>query len=369
MDSPRHAALSPRPRTLPGTTAPRRRGLFAALAAGLISLCAAPLPAGQTPPPQTAPTSAPQPAAPAPAAPATTPASPSIAQTGLRVVVSIAPLKGIVEPLLPAGSKIDILIPPGVSEHGYEIPPAKLAAAADADLVVWVGLGLEPQLEKFLASRPRSGGVQRVQLEFAEAVGVEPPSDGKPHDHKHNHEHAEDGSCCPPGADPHLWLDVGLVSKLVEPLSGAVARAQAARGVTGPAEDARLAAARADLAKKLDTLDREFRDRLKDATTRKIIVGHDAWSRLAARYELVTVPIAGMTATEPTAKSIQRAVDTVREHKLPIVFTEPQISRRAAERIARATGARMMLIDPLGDGDYFATMRKNLDAIAASLER
>src|SRR5262245_43348822 len=68
----------------------------------------------------------------------------------IRAVVSIAPLKGIVEPLLPPGSSVIVLVPVGVSEHDYEIPAAKLASLTKADLVVSVGLGLDSAVERFL---------------------------------------------------------------------------------------------------------------------------------------------------------------------------------------------------------------------------
>src|SRR5215831_13637893 len=88
--------------------------------------------------------------------------------TSTRVVATIPPLAGLVSPLLAAGGTVRTLIPPTRSEHGYELTPEDVAALARADVVVYVGLGLEPQVESFLKSHPRPG---RRDVCFASVVG------------------------------------------------------------------------------------------------------------------------------------------------------------------------------------------------------
>src|SRR5947209_8212964 len=72
----------------------------------------------------------------------------------LRAVVTIAPLGGLVRPLLPAGAELTVLMPPGRSEHGYEFSPADMALAGSCDLLVYVGLNLEPRLRAAVQGRP-----------------------------------------------------------------------------------------------------------------------------------------------------------------------------------------------------------------------
>ena len=94
---------------------------------------------------------------------------PAHAAPPLRAVVTVAPLKGIIEPLLPPGSTLSVLMPPGRSEHGYEFTPSDIAALAKADLVVYVGLHLEPRVAAALREHPVQG---REVICFAEAVGL-----------------------------------------------------------------------------------------------------------------------------------------------------------------------------------------------------
>src|SRR5690349_13389373 len=100
-------------------------------------------------------------------------------QTPLKVVVTVAPLKGLVEPLLPEGSKVTVLMEPGKSEHGYEFTPADMAAVARADLVVYVGLGIDAKVEAAVKKRDMGSG---QSVCFADAAGVqagEHQDDGK----------------------------------------------------------------------------------------------------------------------------------------------------------------------------------------------
>ncbi|MBL8991466.1 MAG: zinc ABC transporter substrate-binding protein [Phycisphaerae bacterium] len=272
----------------------------------------------------------------------------------LRVVVSIAPLKGLVEALVPPGTVVDLLIPPGASEHGYEIPPGRLAAVATADLVVFVGLGLEPQVDALLGQRPNPN---RRVVRFDRVAGVEADSD----DHRHEHEHDE---TCDHGhaADPHLWLDPVLVEQLVE----ALAREVDALDTATPRE--RRAARAQELRAKVRGVHDAYGRSLGPLAGRTIVVGHDAWGRLAARYGLKTVALKGLTAAEPTPGDLRRAIESIGGDATTTVFVEPQLSPAAAERIARATGARVETLDPLGSGDWFAMMDANLAALVRAFE-
>jgi zinc transport system substrate-binding protein len=286
-------------------------------------------------------------------------------------VVSIPPLKGLVEPLLPPGSTVDVLIPPGVSEHGYEIPPSGIARLARAGLVVYVGLGLEPAVERFLREHPSPA---RRMVRFAEAAGVDggeacdhdhgDGDAGGAHDHVHRH-----------GADPHLWLDplmaLRLVDAVAESLHGGPlptpGPGAGAGGADGGAAD-RLRERRDRLKERIEAeVHAAYQDALGRAPRRTIIVAHDAYGWLAKRYGLEVVAISGLNATEPTPAAVAEAARAVRERGVRAVFVEPQMSQSAARRIAEATGARVLTLDPLGRGDWFALMQANLDALKAAL--
>lgn len=299
----------------------------------------------------------------------------------LAVVVSIPPLKGIVEALLPPGSTVESLIPPGVSEHGYEVPPTALSRAARADLVVTVGLGLEPGVEKFLAANPRAGRREIVFHEVAKrragsvlparggdhdkhdhAEGEKPAKEAGGHDHKHGE--ACDACAGRVDVDPHFWLDPVLVRDLSVEVGRVVA--ELGGGVKQTSEATRSPALVAQLGK-IDALHKRYAATISTAQRRTIVVAHDAWQYPAARFGLRVVAIAGLNGQEPTPGAIRDAAKEVRDGGLTHVFVEPQMSRRAAERIAAATGTKVAVLDPLGDGDWFGLMERNLATLATAL--
>lgn len=307
-------------------------------------------------------------------APGSTP--PTTGTGTVRVIVSIPPLKGLVTPLL-AGldASVETLIPVGVSEHGYEIPASSLASLARADLVVFVGRGLEPQVTRFLADHPSP---TREVVQFASLVDT-----GDEHDHGHDHDaHPATGDAVPDqhdhsdeheghrhdaGSDPHLWLDPHHVRTLVPGVRSAIERLLSRRNELSDPAKARLAEAERATLERVDAVDAAYAATMAGATSRTIVVAHDAYTLLARRYHLTTVAIAGLNASEPTVKDIRVAIAALQEKGATVVFVEPQLSRAAGEKVAQATGATVLVLDPVGGDDWFATMSANLDALAKGL--
>lgn len=301
--------------------------------------------------------------------PAATPAA-----APLLVVVSIPPLKGLIEPLLPAGSTVELLVPAGVSEHGYEIPPAKLAAVARADLVVYVGMGMEPQIDKAL-TKPGKAGRAIIRFEDVPAVKALITPDAGQTDQKTKtdhtaHAHDAEGRCIHEGDDdPHVWLDPTLALALVTHVNEHLAARQLPTNAT-PAAVRALAATNAGAAKlerRLLDLHARYTRELAAPKTKTIVVAHDAYGWLARRYGLTVIPVSGLTASEPKADDIRRAARVIQEQRLSTIFIEPQLSPAAANRIAQLTGCKVDTLDPLGDGDYLALMNRNLAALTRAL--
>ncbi len=289
--------------------------------------------------------------------------------TGLNVVVTIPPLRGIVEPLLPPGSAVVVLMRPGRSEHGYEFTPADMVAIGRANLVVSVGLGLEPQVASFQAGHPSQ---TRADISLAEALHVSQPvhdeKDGEKHDAKHEDGDEDEDGHHHGSVDPHLWLDPVLVKQAVPALAEAVAAAMKKQGTYDQAAQGRLEKSKAELIEKIDALDGEYRKALAPFKGAKIVTHHAAFGRPAARYGLeIAQVIRVVENSEPTPGRIAAIVDAVREQKVGVIFVEPQFNAAAAERIAKAAGVKLGMLDPLGEGDWFAMMRGNLAALVKGL--
>ncbi len=290
----------------------------------------------------------------------------------ISIVVSIPPLKGIaVELAKGINVNVQTLIPVGVSEHGYEIPASKFRAIAKADIIIYVGLGLEPGLAKYLKDHPADIRTPREQVEFA-ALIPEPAADSKAPALEHNHDepghiHGPDCDHDHHTADPHLWLDPANMKLLVPAVRAALERVLKKQGEYSADAKKSLDEAETSLMARIGEIDTAYSTTLAKATSRTIVVAHNAYSLLARRYNLETIAIAGLHASEPTTSDVKRAIETITSKKASVVYVEPQLSRNAAQRVAKATGSKVLVLDPVGGEDWFAMMNKNLDALAAGL--
>lgn len=285
-----------------------------------------------------------------------------ISRTGpIRIVVSIAPLKGIADEVVKdigSNASVELLVPVGAMEHGYEIPPSMIVKLIEADVVLYVGLNQEPQIERILKEQPLA---ERRVVCFADVVGVKADDHAHHHHGDDDHDHGHDHS----GADPHLWLDPSMVHTYVEKVASAVAQVASERGF----DDApsRIASAAERFRGSVSEIDAAYEERLRPFQGSTIITAHAAWGRLTDRYGLEQAALAGLEASEPSPDAIARAAALIREKKAGALFSEPQISRAAVDRIASLTGARVFELDPLGDGDWIKMMETNLDALVAGL--
>ena len=80
--------------------------------------------------------------------------------------------------------------------------------------------------------------------------------------------------------------------------------------------------------------------------------------------------------TEPTPQELTDTIKIVNELPVKVLFTEPQYSPKAAETIARETGAKIFTLDPITTGDatlenkndYQNKMRQNMNTLRAALQ-
>ncbi len=277
----------------------------------------------------------------------------------MRVVVTLAPLKGLVQPLLPADAEVKTLIAPGRSEHGFEPTVEDVLALERADVVVLVGLGLETSVDRVLRRRPRPS---RHEARLGEILGLEDPHAGHGHDaHAGHSEHdAHDHAI-----DPHIWLDPILVRQAMPRIASLI---KASMGASGLGDPAAVDAGLADVVGRIDALDAEYRAALAPFAGRAIVTHHAAFGRLAERYGLRVVEvIRPIEGAEPTPANIAATMDAIKREGVRAIFVEPQFDTRGAQLIAERAGVALGRLDPLGTGDWFAMMESNLQELLSNL--
>lgn len=278
----------------------------------------------------------------------------------IPVTASIVPLGDFCRQI--GGDRVDVqvLVPPGASPHTFEPPPSVVARAGGAKLFLYIGEGLEPWAERLAKSLKRGSlaleAAQGLPL-IREAHSEEPPKPGHGRE-THSHSHG--------GANPHVWLDPLLAKEICEKIAGALSRVD-------PSGKDYYQENLARYSEKLKALHQEIQERVRGFQVRKYVCFHPAYVYFSRRYGLEEAGVIELSpGREPSPKHLRNLVAAIKEHRIQVVFAEPQLNPRVAEVIAREAGVKVALLDPLGGrapygSDYLALMRHNLQVMAESM--
>jgi zinc/manganese transport system substrate-binding protein len=273
-------------------------------------------------------------------------AAPLRAQDRLNVVASFSILGDFVKNV--GGDRVDVttLVGADGDVHVYAPAPADARKIADAKLLVINGLGLEGWLPRLLQA---SGGKAPIVTATNGIASLKLGSD----------------------ADPHAWQSVANAKKYVTNIRDALAAADPADGEVFRKQSETYSA-------KLDALDREVRDAIKQIpeSRRKVISTHDAFGYFAAAYGIQFIaPLGVSTESEASARDIAGIIAQIKAAKIPAVFLERISDPRLMRRISAESGARIggtlysdSLTDEKGDAPtYIDMVRHNIKALTSAL--
>ncbi|ACX65683.1 metal ABC transporter solute-binding protein, Zn/Mn family [Paenibacillus sp. Y412MC10] len=355
--------------------------------------------------------------------------------TKLKVKTSFYPMYEFTKQVAGDLADVENLIPPGIEAHDWEPTPQDMAGISDADVLVYNGAGMEGWVDQVLESI-QGTGVSAIEaskgIEIMEGTGHshdhgeegdhghdehahdhgeegDHSHDEHAHDHgeegdhshdEHAHDHGEEGDHSHDehahdheegdhshdehahdheeeghhhdhgGLDPHVWLSPAMAVKQVRNIEAGLAEA-------APEHQEAFKANADAYVSKLEALDKEFRDGLKNTKRKDFITQHAAFGYLAREYGLTQVPIAGLSPDqEPSAAQMAEVIEFAKEHNVKTIFFEMLVSSNVAETIASEIGASTSVLNPIeglteediaDNLDYIAIMRQNLDALTKAL--
>ncbi|XHE14431.1 zinc ABC transporter substrate-binding protein ZnuA [Agrobacterium deltaense] len=299
-----------------------------------------------------------------------------------NVVVSIKPVHSLVAAIMQGVGEPQLIVDGAASPHTYNLRPSNARTLEKADLVFWVGPGLEAFLQKPLEALASKATV--VELEDAKGLEKLPFREGGPfeahdhgeeghgeheghaeeagtHDHGHDHGHDDHEH----GAyDTHLWLDPANAKAMAQEIETALITADAGNAAIYQANTKKLI-------DDIDTLDTEIADTIKPVKDKPFIVFHDAYQYFEHRYGVKTAgSITVSPETLPGADRVSQMQEKVRQLGATCVFAEPQFEPKLISVITEGTAAKSATLDPEaatlepGPDLYFKLMR----GIAGSLK-
>ena len=303
----------------------------------------------------------------------------------IKVVTSIKPIHSLASYLMDGVGKPDLIVDGYASPHGFALKPSHAKMLQEANLIFWVGEGLENFLEKPLKSIAKNA----EKIELMEIKGLTKlkfrernifdghddhghdedghkedghddhghEEDGHKEDDHDDHGHDEDGheGHAHGEYDPHIWLDPEnakvILNEMVEHL------------IENDAKNASAYKSNLNKAlKDIDVLLKSVKSELnKDF---KSIVFHDAYQYFEERFN-VTVLGAFTVNTDvmPGAEQLSEIREIIEHDKVSCIFSEPQFNPDIINAVAKDMNISTGVLDPLGatlepgKGLYFDLIR------------
>ncbi|MBB6445808.1 metal ABC transporter solute-binding protein, Zn/Mn family [Bacillus benzoevorans] len=304
----------------------------------------------------------------------------------LTVYTTVYPLQFFTQQIGGDAVKVETIYPPGADEHTFEPTQQDMMKLADADLFIYVGLGLEGFVEKTKESLKNEkvtflAAGDAIQFEENakenKAVGSEHAADetkghteeelahdetGKSADEEHVHAHGD--------IDPHVWLDPVYSMQMAEMIKDELIKQM-------PEKEEQFIKNYNTLSLKLAQIDDKFADIGKNAKDKKILVSHAAFGYWEKRYGIEQISIAGLsTSSEPSQKDLAGVIDTAKAHHLKYIFFEQNVSSKLTETVQKEIGADALTLHNLStltakdlknNEDYYTLMQHNIDVLKKAL--
>ncbi len=266
------------------------------------------------------------------------------AHTNLRVVASFFPIAVATLNVVgeaPGVSVTSMAQPAAGCLHDYQVSTDDMVLLSSADVFVVNGAGMEAFLDKAVRHAPRMKVVDASRGIELLREGGEP--------------------------NPHVWLSVARHIRQVQSIAEGLAAADPGRAGTYR----RNAAAYTN---RLDALRLRMQAGLKDLRCRDIVTFHEAFPYFAEQFDLrIVAVISREPGSAPGARELARTIQDVRRAGAKALFAEPQYASKAADVIARETGATVYMLDPVVTGvlspdAYITAMERNLVELQRALK-
>ncbi|WP_419787636.1 metal ABC transporter solute-binding protein, Zn/Mn family [Pseudodesulfovibrio sp.] len=286
----------------------------------------------------------------------------ALAAAKVPVFVSIVPQKYFLEKI--GGDRVDVsvMVKPGASPATYEPTPQQMTGLANAKAYFSIGVPFEAtwltrieSANPLMAVVPTEKGIHKVPMAAHHHPGEEGHGMAEDPGHGHDEEHGNGI------LDPHIWLSPQLVKVMAQNIyKGLVA--------VDPAGQPTYAVNLNAFLEELDALDAQLKNVLASLPSdrRTFMVFHPAWGYFARSYDLRQIPIEA-EGKEPSPAELAHVVEVGRAHHIPVVFVQPQFSKRSAKVIASEMGAQVVALDPLAP-DWQANLLKVADAFKKALQ-
>lgn len=258
------------------------------------------------------------------------------------VTVTIEPQRYFAEKIAGDKFKINCVVPAGQSPETYDPTPQQMIQIGRSIAYLRIGpIGFEQAwMDKIRENNPK------LQV-FDTSEGMNLLTDTEDDDHAHEHgTHDHDAHAGEEahhhhhgGVDPHIWSSIaGAKAVAWNTLNAFIA--------LDPDNTEYFWQNYNKLVDEIDKTNTEIKQLLDPLTDRTFIIYHPALTYFANEFNLTQLCIE-MDGKEPSPAQLKRLVETARANNARVVFIQQEFDQKNAELIAKETGCKLTVINPL----------------------
>ena len=261
----------------------------------------------------------------------------------LQAISSFYPLYEFAQQVGQDKVNVQLLVPEGVEPHDWEPTIQDVQLMQKSDMIIVNGFGFENWVENL-----EEMNYQGIVVDTSDGII--------------RNENNENPILL--SEDPHIWLNPILAKTQVQTIADAFSKSD-------PLNQKFYQKNAQSYMIELDKLDSKIKNDLSNCN-RDFITFHDSFSYFAYEYDLNqhTIISSNDPHSEPTAKTLEKIINTARELELKIIFTEDTTDPRISKVVANEIGGKILVLSPLeisGDGNYISIMTENLNHLKEAL--
>ena len=267
----------------------------------------------------------------------------------IKVVTSIKPIHSLVSYIMDGVGSPDLIVDGYNSPHGFSLKPSHAKMLQEADIVIYVGEGVEEFLEKPLESIANNA----VKFELLSQSGIKKLKfrernifeghDDHGHDKKAKKEDHDDHGHDDHGHgefDPHIWLDPMNAKIIVKKVTNQLSKLDKDNSSTYKSNSKKVL-------KEIDNLIKQVKSDINKNA--KVVVFHDAYQYFEKRFDANIIgALTVNTDVLPGAEQLAEIREVIEHEKVTCVLSEPQFNPDIVKTIANDTNINMGVLDPLG---------------------
>ncbi len=256
----------------------------------------------------------------------------------IGVVVTIGPEVEWVNAI--GGDKVNVtlMVPPSADPHTYEPLPGQLKQISNAKMYAAIGSPIE--FETNYMDKIKSANPNMLIVNSSQGITLMPNT-------------AENQS---DEMDPHDWNDPKDAEIMVNNIYNGLVKVD-------PADQAYFAKNRDNYEAKLEQLDANTTQTLKDKNGTHILIFHPAFGYYAKDYNLNQTAVM-INDEEPSPQRIALLTNIAQANNITVMFTEPQYDPKYMQSIAsQIPGSKVLTVNDL-DPNYLDNMKNTANAFA-----